>query len=1299
MGAGHSRTAHSGLIVDIIAAHGEVNGIELCRAVELEPHQPDGAHQVGHSVGLGEHILDLAAGLDVPVRHLVLPHGFLPAGLEAALGHLALTDRLHDIKGHLGLQPLAQQVEHDAVTAADDLRDGAGAAADQLVGVAGPDIGAVGQARDLDQLREVPGPGLHQHSAHEVGAHFRDAEGAGLAVDLFRGHAQLLRAGEQAVHPGVVHGDAVHGDAGVLLKILVEGGHIVAQLVQLEQGVVEVLELEMRREQTARHIIRRVLDGAEIVDLVGIGHNHHAAGVLSGGALDTGAAQGQAVLLGVVDGPAAGLQILFDVAVGGLVLNAGHCTRLEHIGLAEQLLGVAVDVGLILAREVQVDIRLLVSVEAQEGLKGDVVAVHQHPGAAVGAVLIGQVEAVVHAAVGDELTVLALGAAVVGRQAVDLRNPREVGHGGGAHRATAAHLIAARVGVGHQLDGNDVQNSVAVAADGVQLLFQAVLHDLGQGVAVIPPGVFPGGVAQLLLRALDAGRVGAAGDGPHVVVDGGRDLAGVGHHDLVGLFLGQVAELLQHILRGAVEQRGLGVRILEAVARLQHRAVDGILRLGKMHVAGGDDRFVQVLAQPDDGAVEVLDDLLALHLAVPHHILVVAQGLDLQHVVVGGDFLQFLVGAPLHNGTVKLARLTGAGQDQAVAVLVQQAAGHTGLLEEVVDVGLAHDLVQVLQAHLVLDQNDEVEVLLFQHLPVAAQTGVDALHGGDLFLGKVTEHDAEDAAQRGGVLAGAVGLVVGQLQMLVDGSLLIVVQARIHSLCHGQGVDIGRLKGNAAALGGGFQEADIERMGIVGHQDAAIREPEKGFQRFLLPGGIGHHLVGDAGQLSDLGGDGLARLDKGVELLHHFPVPHDHRADLGQVLHAGVQAGGLGVEHAELAVQRLVLHAVDAGHHIIHKVGLAAVDQLEIRVALVDLVGGQHGLRVALTDTVVGDGNGRVAHPVGQLDDAARVAEGIHAGQLGMQVKLHPLFRGVVLPLFPFHEQDIVGVNNVVVLVLVVGAVAAHQQGGALGDVLPLGAVLPFLRADLQVDGAGVIGDGHRVDLAVVALDLGKEHVAPDHALAALAAQVLEGGEVLWGEHLAVENGHGLVGQIKALHLDGGGGVLFLELDHRRGDLALQLFLHLALFGLAHRACQGNFGPDTGVGGNTIRQQALKLHLLQKLGAVADPHRDVLAGDGNPAPVQKAVDGDAVPLHLLHQLPQGGFVQRGIAEEVVDLQFKALIIRLQGGQQPGAQPLVQRGGTAQGKNDLPLLPQHPGMLHDHAPETGREIRVRHELRP
>ena len=289
-------------------------------------------------------------------------------------------------------------------------------------------------------------------------------------------------------------------------------------------------------------------------------------------------------------------------------------------------------------------------------------AVHQHPGAALGAVFVRQVKAVVHAAVGDELAVLALGAAVVRRQAVHLRDAREVRHSGGADRATAAHLIAARIGVGHQLDRNDVQHRVTVAADGVQLLLQPLFHDLGQGVAVIPLGVLPCGIAQLLLCAFNAGRVGAPGDGAHIVVDHGGDLAGVLYHNLVGLFLGQIIELCQHILRGAEEQRRLVVGILKAIARLQYSAVDRILRLGKVHVAGGDDRLVQILAQLDDGTVELLDPLLAVHLAVPHHIGVVAQRLDLKDIVVGGDFFQFLVAGAVHDGAVQLACLTGAGE-------------------------------------------------------------------------------------------------------------------------------------------------------------------------------------------------------------------------------------------------------------------------------------------------------------------------------------------------------------------------------------------------------------------------------------------------------------------------------------------------------------------------------------------------------------------------------------------------------------------------------------------------------------
>ena len=92
-------------------------------------------------------------------------------------------------------------------------------------------------------------------------------------------------------------------------------------------------------------------------------------------------------------------------------------------------------------------------------------------------------------------------------------------------------------------------------------------------------------------------------------------------------------------------------------------------------------------------------------------------------------------------------------------------------------------------------------ILLFQHLAVAAKAGVDLADLRHLFFRKVVQHHAEDTSQRSGVLAGAVRFVGRQFQMLIDGSLLIVVQAGIHGLCHGQGVDIGRLQLDAAALG------------------------------------------------------------------------------------------------------------------------------------------------------------------------------------------------------------------------------------------------------------------------------------------------------------------------------------------------------------------------------------------------------------------------------------------------------------------------------------------------------------------
>ena len=237
-----------------------------------------------------------------------------------------------------------------------------------------------------------------------------------------------------------------------------------------------------------------------------------------------------------------------------------------------------------------------------------------------------------------------------------------------------------------------------MATDGVQLPLQPGPHQLRQGVTVVLLGGVPGGIAQLLFGALDGRREGTLRNSPHSPVHHISNLVGVGYHDFKGLFLGQIVELIEHILSGAIVQRRLIVRILEAVAGLQHRPVDRVL---EMHVAGSHHRLVQHLAQLDDGAVEILNLVHGIHQMLAHHVFVIPQRLNLQKIVILCDLTQLFEALALHNSPVKFTSFTGRTNQKSVPILVQNAARNAGFLEEVVGVGLADDLVQVFQAHLI----------------------------------------------------------------------------------------------------------------------------------------------------------------------------------------------------------------------------------------------------------------------------------------------------------------------------------------------------------------------------------------------------------------------------------------------------------------------------------------------------------------------------------------------------------------------------------------------------------------------
>ncbi|MPN60416.1 hypothetical protein SDC9_208144 [bioreactor metagenome] len=98
--------------------------------------------------------------------------------------------------------------------------------------------------------------------------------------------------------------------------------------------------IEMGGDRSAFHIVGRMLDRAEIKYLLMLGNDHDPARMLSRGALNPGATNGQAVFLSLGDHFTLFFKILLHESVGGFLGQCADGARTEYIPLAEELFGV-----------------------------------------------------------------------------------------------------------------------------------------------------------------------------------------------------------------------------------------------------------------------------------------------------------------------------------------------------------------------------------------------------------------------------------------------------------------------------------------------------------------------------------------------------------------------------------------------------------------------------------------------------------------------------------------------------------------------------------------------------------------------------------------------------------------------------------------------------------------------------------------------------------------------------------------------------------------------------------------------
>ena len=183
------------------------------------------------------------------------------------------------------------------------------------------------------------------------------------------------------------------------------------------------------------------------------------------------------------------------------------------------------------------------------------------------------------------------------------------------------------------------------------------------------------------------------------VLDLIRNGARVGHDHLVGLFLAEILKFTEHLVRCAEVDGQRRVRVGEFLGGQQDMAVDLVLRLLKMHVAGGDNPLAQLFAEPDDGAIEVAQLLLAPSRTLAQHEAIVADGLDLEIIVEGRDALELLPVLVVRDRTEQLARViptnpveqvelaAGRADDKSLAVRDQLALRDDGHTLEILEVG------------------------------------------------------------------------------------------------------------------------------------------------------------------------------------------------------------------------------------------------------------------------------------------------------------------------------------------------------------------------------------------------------------------------------------------------------------------------------------------------------------------------------------------------------------------------------------------------------------------------------------
>ena len=327
--------------------------------------------------------------------------------------------------------------------------------------------------------------------------------------------------------------------------------------------------------------------------------------------------------------------------------------------------------------------------------------------------------------------------------------------------------------------------------DRIKLLIDTVGHDLRRVLAIHAVHLPQHEFLQAFGGVLDFRReqpLGKQFEFFHHIRDG----TGIGHDYFLRRLLPEIFEFLQHLLRGTEIDGAIAVRIGKSLGGLHDMTVLLVLRIQKMDIGSGDDRFVHASSQFDDTAVIVLQHMVVLHDCIIHEEAVINERLDLKIIIELRDLLQSIPVFPAHHSAVQFSHAAGGTDEKTFPMLDQQRTGHRRSLVEVFQIGLRDQLIQVLQSLLVSGKYDHMagpgQIRTFE----LVIDRLDIVHGLCPMLPKHRQELRHDLCHHHGIIRCAVVIEFRQLQMIGHHIQLEALHIRQQCLRQCQCVQIDR---------------------------------------------------------------------------------------------------------------------------------------------------------------------------------------------------------------------------------------------------------------------------------------------------------------------------------------------------------------------------------------------------------------------------------------------------------------------------------------------------------------------------